>query len=222
MLPFENAFKQYETLVQGVEQSVKQVREGHPECFRCAEKCSDCCFAVFDLSLVEAVYLNVHFFHLLDKEKQDVILERADRADRHYYKLKRRLHKMMVQEGKKEEEALLQTAEERVRCPFLNEADLCDLYEKRPITCRVYGVPSAIHGAGHTCGKSGFKEGVAYPTINLDRINERLFGLSELLLKEIGSKDQQLRMRLLPVSTTLLTDFDEAFFGINPACSVRE
>jgi Fe-S-cluster containining protein len=222
MLPFENAFKQYEALVQGVDQSVRQIREGHPEGIRCAEKCSDCCYAVFDLSLVEAVYLNVHFFHLLDKEKQDAILERADRADRQYYKLKRKLHKMMVQEGKKEEEALLQTAEERIRCPFLNESDLCDLYEKRPITCRVYGVPSAIHGAGHTCGKSGFTEGLQYPTINLDRINQRLFGLSELLLREVGAKDQQLRTRLLPVSTTLLTDFDEAYFGINRACSARE
>jgi Fe-S-cluster containining protein len=220
MLDFTNTFNQYETLVQGVEQSVKQVKETHSDCFRCAEKCSDCCYAVFDLSLIESVYLNIHFFHFLDKEKQEVVLERAEKADRNYYKLKRKLHKMVVQEGKKEEEALIQMAGERVRCPFLNEADLCDLYEKRPITCRVYGVPTAIHGAGHTCGKSGFKEGILYPTINLDRINQRLFDLSEELLKEIGSKDQQLQTRLLPVSTSLLTDFDEEFFGLNPACSV--
>jgi Fe-S-cluster containining protein len=220
MLDFSNTFNKYETLVRSVDQSVNQIKESNPDGVRCAEQCSDCCHAVFDLSLIESVYLNIHFFHSLDNQKQETILERAGKADRIGYKLKRKLHKMVVQEGKKEEEALLHMAKERVRCPFLNEADLCDLYENRPITCRVYGVPTAIHGAGHTCGKSGFKEGTLYPTINLDRINQRLFDLSKELLQEIGSKDQQLQTRLLPVSTTLLTDFDEEFFGLNPACSV--
>jgi Fe-S-cluster containining protein len=220
MLDFSRPFSKYETLVQGVDQSVKQIKESHPEGVRCAEQCSDCCHAVFDLSLIEAVYLNIRFYHSLDNQKQETVLERAEKADRLVYKLKRKLHKMVVQEGKKEEEALIQMAEERVRCPFLNETDLCDLYENRPITCRVYGVPAAIHGAGHTCGRSGFKEGILYPTINLDRINQRLFDLSEELLKEIGSKDLQLQTRLLPLSTALLTDFDEEFFGLTPACSV--
>lgn len=220
MLDFTDTFKKYEALVAGVEKSVKQIQESHPEGWRCSKQCSDCCQAVFDLSLVESVYINYRFYRLLGKDQQDLVLARAEKADRAFYKIKRKLHKMMVQEGKKEEEALLQMAQERVRCPFLNESDLCDLYDYRPITCRVYGVPTAIQGAGHTCGKSGFKEGTAYPTIYLDRINQRLFELSEELLKEIGARDQQLQTRLLPVSTTLLTDYDEEFFGLNPACSL--
>ena len=220
MLDFTSTFNKYETLVQGVEQSIKQIRESHPEGIRCIPQCSDCCYAVFDLSLIESVYINYHFYQSLDKEKQEQVLERAEGADRKFYRIKRQLHKMMVQQNKKEEEALQLMAAERVRCPFLNESDLCDLYESRPVTCRVYGVPTAIQGAGHTCGKSGFKEGVLYPTINLDRINQRLFGLSEEMLREIGSKEQRLQMRLLPLSTSLLTDYDEAFFGLKPACSV--
>lgn len=220
MLDFTNTFNKYETLVQGVEKSIEQIRESHPEEVRCIPQCSDCCYAVFDLSLIESVYINYHFYQSLDKEKQEQVLERAEEADRKFYRIKRQLHKMMVQQNKKEEEALQLMAAERVRCPFLNESDLCDLYESRPVTCRVYGVPTAIQGAGHTCGKSGFKEGVLYPTINLDRINQRLFGLSEEMLREIGSEDQQLKTRLLPLSTSLLTDYDEAFFGLKPACSV--
>ena len=217
MLDFTNTFNKYETLVLGVGKSVKQIQESNPDCIRCTKQCSDCCFAVFDLSLIESAYINIHFFRDLDKEKQEKILERAEKADRAFYKIKRKLHKMIVQQGEKEEEVFNLLAQERVRCPFLNEADLCDLYEYRPITCRVYGVPTAIHGTGHTCGKSGFIEGVLYPTINLDRINERLFGLSEELLKEIGIENKELRMRLLPMSTALLTDYDEEFFGL-PVC----
>ncbi len=220
MLDFRSTFNQYENLVRGVEKSVGQIQEANPDCIRCVQHCSDCCYAVFDLTLIESVYLNYHFYQKLDKEKQEQVLERAERADRKFYKIKRELHKLMVQGTKKEAEALQMMAEERVRCPFLSEADLCDLYEHRPITCRVYGVPTAIQGAGHTCGKSGFKQGILYPTINLDRINRHLFRLSEEMLKEIESKDQELKARLLPLSTSLLTDYDEAFFGLIPSCSV--
>ena len=42
MLDFKNTFIKYETLVQGVEKSVKKAQESSSEWFRCAEKCSDC------------------------------------------------------------------------------------------------------------------------------------------------------------------------------------
>jgi len=214
MLDFVNTFKKYEALVYKVEKSVRQIQESNPDCIRCTKHCSDCCYAVFELSLIESVYINVHFYSFLDKEKQGLVLERAERADRAYYKIKRKFQKMVFQEEKNEEEVFHLLAEERVRCPFLNEAALCDFYEYRPITCRAYGVPTAIQGTGHTCGKSGFKKGTLYPTINLDRINERLLKLSEELLTEIGSEDRQLQMRLLPVSTSLLSLYDEEFFGL--------
>jgi Fe-S-cluster containining protein len=214
MLNIKNTFKKYETLVRGVEKTVGQIKESHSDCLRCLEKCSDCCYAVFDLSLIESVYINIHFFQILDKPKQEEVLERAEGADRAFYKMKRKINKMMIQEGKEEEEILSFLAEERIRCPFLGESNLCDFYAFRPITCRVYGVPTAFRGAGHTCGKSGFKEGILYPTIHLDRINERLFGLSAELLKEIGKEDKILTTRLIPLSTTLLTDYDEEYFGL--------
>ena len=121
----------------------------------------------------------------------------------------------MVTQGKpREDDVLSSLSRERIRCPFLNGEDLCDLYECRPITCRVYGVPTAIRGEGHTCGISGFQEGTAYPTIHLDKINTRLLELSKDLLKEIGIGDSPLQERLVPLSSALLTDYDEEFFGL--------
>jgi Fe-S-cluster containining protein len=214
MLEFSQTFKKYELLVAEIEKGILKVKEGFPEDVRCEKQCSDCCFAVFDLSLIEAVYLNYRFFEDKDRKDQEAILERANIADRRAYRIKRNLNKMLTQGKQTEEEILASLSQERIECPLLNQDSLCDLYEYRPITCRVYGVPTAIHGAGHTCGKSGFKEGIAYPTINLDMINTRLLALSRELLEEIQDKNPPLEQRWVPLSTALLTDYDEAYFGL--------
>lgn len=219
MLDFARTFKKYEILVQGVEKSVQRIQESNPECIRCARQCSDCCQAVFDLSLIESIYINYHFYDSLTKDFQEEVLERADKADRRAYRIRRKIHKLITQGEKSEEEILSLLAEERAPCPFLNRSDLCEFYDFRPITCRVYGLPTIIHGAAHTCGKSGFKEGIVYTSINLDRINQHLMVLSKELSEEIGTQDNALGERLVPVSTALLTDYDEEYFGIKTECS---
>ncbi len=79
-------------------------------------------------------------------------------------------------------DAVLQAASARIRCPLLSDRGACILYEYRPITCRLYGIPTSIRGMGSTCGKSGFEKGRTYPTVNWDAIHERLFRLSVQLL----------------------------------------
>ena len=214
MLEFTQTFKKYESLVAEVERGIEKIKAAFPAEVRCNRQCSDCCFAVFDLSLIEAVYLNYHFFQSVEKKDQDEILERAYTADRQAYRIKRKLHKLVTQGSPKEKEALAFLSEERIMCPLLNENRLCDLYENRPITCRVYGVPTAIRGKGHSCGISGFQEGIAYPTINLDIINARLLELSRDLLREIEIETSPLEQRLVPLSSSLLTDYDEEYFGL--------
>jgi Fe-S-cluster containining protein len=214
MLNFTETFKKYETLVAEVEKGLEQIKTAFPEEVHCNRQCCDCCFAVFDLSLIEAVFINYRFYRQVEQKDQEEILERANTADRQGYRLKRKLHKLMAREGQGEEAVLGLLAQERIQCPLLNESRLCDLYEFRPITCRVYGVPTAFRGKGHTCGLSGFQEGKAYPTINLDSINRRLLDLSNEMLQEIGLNNSPLEQRLVPLSTALLTDYDEEYFGL--------
>ena len=220
MIPIVHTFKKYESLITGVEKAIQQIAETHAKCLRCAPRCSDCCHAVFDLSLIESVYINHRFYELLDKAQQDRILERAGRADRQAYRLKRKIHRLLSQGEKSEAEILALLAEERLRCPFLNDTELCDFYAYRPVTCRAYGLSTIIRGAGYSCGKSGFTAGGSYQSINLDRINQYLGKLSEELLEEIGGREDSLKERLVPLSTALLTDYDEDYFGIKQACAV--
>ena len=97
---------------------------------------------------------------------------------------------------------------------MLNARNLCDLYAYRPLTCRFYGIPTAIGGAGRTCGKSGFQSGETYPTVNLDTIHARLQEISAELVRDLKSRFAGLADILVPLSFALINDFDEVYLGL--------
>jgi Fe-S-cluster containining protein len=212
MPDFSRTFDKYETLVAEVDKIFRAMQEAHTDCIRCEVHCCDCCHAVFDVTLIEAVYINYHFNKSLTRKERRPILRRAEKTDRRYYQIKQKLQKMYIDQGKPPEEVFQHLAHERVPCPLLNDEELCDLYVRRPITCRVYGIPTSIGGTAHICGKSAFKEGTNYPTVNLDKMNDHLFELSKDLLTDMGSMRTRLHMSLVPVSAALLTDYDEKYF----------
>ena len=216
MFDYQTIFEQYESLVRKVDQAVGRVHEAYPAEVRCRRGCSDCCYAVFDLTLAEAFYLNAHFHWELPEALREKIVGRAETADRQAYQLKHKLQRMRQREGKNDRDLLQFLAEQRVRCPLLNEGNDCEGYAFRPITCRIYGIPAAIQGAPRICGQTGFQAGQKYPTVNLDRVNEGLFELSRLMLREAGVEDPdgKLQSLVVPVSEALMTDFNEDFFRL--------
>jgi Fe-S-cluster containining protein len=206
-------FEKYEKLVAAADAAFERVRKTHAACVRCAEGCADCCHALFDLTLIEALYLNHRFSQQFKGTEKADLEEKANRADRVLNKIKRKAYQDLAA-GKPEAEILADLARERVRCPLLNVRDLCDLYEYRPLTCRFYGIPTAIGGRGHTCGLSGFEEGEKYPTVDLDRIHARLQEISAELIKDLQSRYIKLADMLVPLSTALLTEYDDIYLGV--------
>jgi len=213
---FTPFFEKYEELLAKANSAFGQVKTQHPECVTCQIGCSDCCYALFDLTLIEALYINHHFNKKFEGKEKNRLIEKADQADRSVYKIKRKAYKDF-ESGKSEDDILTEMAQERVRCPLLNEEDQCDLYEYRPVTCRLYGIPTAIGGKGHTCGKSGFVEGKPYPTVHLDIIHKRLYEISDDLIKTTGSKYLKMGDMLVPLSMALITVYDEQYLGIGEA-----
>ncbi len=209
----EPYFKKYEALVSQADTAFERVKNAYADCVKCEEKCSDCCYALFDLTLIEALYIHHKFIEKYKGSTKVALLEKANRADRRIYKIKRKAYRDL-QSGKNEGEILAELAFERIRCPLLNEKDLCDLYDYRPLTCRFYGVPTAIGGAGHTCGKSEFKQGEKYPTVNLDSVHSQLQQISAELLRDIKSKNIKLADVLVPLSSAMVMDFDDVYLGI--------
>ncbi len=206
-------FRQYEALSQAADQVFEKVKSDYPECVKCERECADCCHALFDLTLIEAMYLNARFKERMADQTREGVLEKANRADRNTHKLKRKAFKDL-QDGKEEVDILTDLATQKVRCPLLNDQDLCDLYDHRPITCRLYGIPTSIGGLGRTCALSGFEGGNQYPTVDIDKIHGRLQAISAELLRDIRSKHIKLVDLLMPLSMALLTEFDEGFLGV--------
>ncbi len=207
-------FKKYLALVEAADQVFEGMLKKYPERVKCKIGCSDCCHALFDLTLIEAIYVNHQFnkeFEGLDKQK---ILEKANEIDRYIYRIKRKAYQAL-RSGKQEGEILKDLASESVRCPLLNEKDRCDLYEYRPLTCRFYGVPAAIGGEAHTCGKSGFIAGQPYPTVKLDAIHRQLQQITAELVRDINTQYIKMADLLVPLSMALLTVYNEQYFGID-------
>ncbi len=210
----ETVFGKYEQFVAQIDEVFEQVRQKHPDCVKCKLECADCCHALFDLSLIEALYINRHFLENAVEEKKIEILDVANRTDRKIYQLKRKAFKAVESGEKSEEDVLLEMSVERVRCPLLNKDERCELYEYRPVTCRLYGIPTAIAGRGHTCGLSDFKEGASYPTVNLDSVHAKLHELSQEVVAVLRSTHVKMGDMLMPLSMALLTVFDEEYLGI--------
>lgn len=210
---FSPIFNKYEVLVKATEDIFAKMKSDFPECVKCDTGCSDCCHALFDLTLIEALYINHQFNQHIDEAKKAELIEKANRADRKIYKIKRNAYKA-ASAGTQEEEILNAMAKERVRCPLLNGRDKCDLYSHRPLTCRLYGIPTAIHNKSHTCGLSGFDEGKSYPTVNMDALHSKLYELSVELIAAVRSKHIKMADMLVPLSMALLTDFNESYLGV--------
>ena len=210
---FSLFFDKYESLAAEVDTIFDNIQAEHPDCVSCGLGCSDCCYALFDLSLIEALYLNHRFNEAYSGAKRSIIMERADKADRQAYQIKMKMFKA-TQKGTPASEILAEVARMRIRCPLLGEDDKCDLYDARPITCRLYGIPTSITGESHTCGKSGFKEGVSYPTVHMDKIQDRLMLLSLELVRSLQTRHSQMADVLVPVSMALLNKYDEEYLGI--------
>lgn len=210
-------FARYEALVAEADALFARVREAHPDCVICAQGCSDCCHALFDLSLVEAMYLNRAFTERVPygRQRSDMLMRAAD-IDRTVTRLKRDMYKES-KAGKSAEEIMEEAARLRMPCPLLDSGNSCELYTHRPITCRLYGIPLNIGGKGHVCGKTGFAKGGSYPTVHMAAIQGRLEGLSRDIAEAVQSRFTELHQVFVPVSMALMTRYDEQYLGIGPA-----
>ncbi len=210
---FSEFFKEYEKLVNNVDTMFERIQSEYPEEVTCELGCCDCCYAMFDLTLVEAIYLNQVFHQNLSEVQKSNIYEKADRADREAYRIKRNMYKEH-QKGVPDDKILQEVGRKRIRCPLLTEDNKCLLYTYRPITCRIYGVPMSIQGEVHTCTKSNFVPGKQYPAIYMDQIQQKLLQLSHKMVESIPTQHVKLGEVLVPVSMALLNVYNDEYLGI--------
>ena len=213
-MDFSKYFKRYESLVSQVNDVFKKVEAEFPEKVKCGDGCSECCHAIFDLTFIEALYLKTQFNDQFSgKLKHDIITAASD-IDRKIYKLKKKIADE-AKSDKAELEIIAKLSRIKIKCPLLDKENKCIMYDKRPIACRVSGIPSSSNGFSHICGLSGFDKGQKYPTLNMDIVYKQLYKISNDLVRGINSKHKKMGDILAPVSMAILTDYNEDYLGVD-------
>jgi len=208
----EEIFSKYATEARKADYLFHTIQERYPLSVRCRIRCCDCCYAVFGVFPIEAAYINYHFNRLERRVKRDV-LRRAEKAETEVIKAKDKLQAFEDKPDMK----VYGLGKQRVRCPFLTEKKECILYDRRPIICRIYGVPYSLNKGkkeqSYVCCVSGFEQKVTYPTVKLNKIYDRLCQLSKELLKKAGSKHIEKATFMLPLSRVLRMPFETIIKG---------
>lgn len=170
-------FNKLNKVYEEADNAFRAIFNRHRSEVKCKKGCYDCCYAVFDVSLIEGLFIR-HLFELSHKKIKKQIRKNAQRTIKEY----EGAYISLQNEGT--DPSML-----RIKCPLLSADYECLLYKARPINCRTYGVPTMFKGSSHVCFKSGFKMGQSYTTLNLEAIHNRLMQLSlELKGTPLGLK----------------------------------
>lgn len=120
MLDFEG-LKLYKQYLNTIQSYLDECFEDQKEYICCHKGCAHCCEkGAYPYSQIEFDYLMIGFFKMDLKEQQNVI-RRIQNLKAEYSEIKDKEHFMY-------------------RCPFLNEQNLCTVYEYRGLICRIFGL----------------------------------------------------------------------------------
>lgn len=107
----------------------------------CRRGCSACCRGLFDITLLDARLLKQGFDKLEPFQKQQ-ILEKAGRSLEWIRGIWPDFaHPYLLNSYPEEQWDLVMPDEDETPCPLLGEGGQCLVYECRPMTCRLNGIP---------------------------------------------------------------------------------
>ena len=203
-MDFTELLGRYALMLAEADRTFQRMRQAYGGNIRCRPGCSDCCHAVFGLFLVEGLYLQTHFRNLARKERRAALL-RGQKSEKALLSLENEVKRFCHDPGS----ASLVLARGRVPCPLLDTSRQCVLYPHRPLTCRIYGIPTRVRGEMRVCGRAAFGKGESYPVFDLDGAFKALHLLSRDLLEKTGRRDLEKAALLISVPKVIRTPFEE-------------
>jgi Fe-S-cluster containining protein len=117
------------------------VQNQYPDDVVCRKGCYDCCLGLFDISLLDVYYLR-QGFNQLPKSVQQKVVHRAKKILNDIQKIQQNLNPpYFLNEFSDEDIDSLCDKFAEIRCPMLSEQNQCLVYNERPMTCRLHGLP---------------------------------------------------------------------------------
>lgn len=131
----------YGELLNEVDAWFQSCLERHPELIACRNGCSECCRGLFDITLLDALYLRRGFDRLPGVMKSE-IARSATRRMEQLSQVNADFAEPWLLNGIPEDHwDVLMPEEDDTPCLLLSQSGGCLVYENRPMTCRLNGIP---------------------------------------------------------------------------------
>jgi Fe-S-cluster containining protein len=107
----------------------------------CRSGCSACCRGLFDITLLDAAYLKSGFDKLSQGVREEVLAIAKGRAGGLQKFWPEFAEPYLLNYRPEEEWEELMPDDDETPCPLLGSDGRCLVYEHRPMTCRLHGLP---------------------------------------------------------------------------------
>jgi Fe-S-cluster containining protein len=123
-----------------IDEWFKHIREKYADQMQCGKGCTACCYGLFDISLKDAAGV-ARGFRELPPDVQERVLSKATDIHREVVApMADAAVPTLFGENDPRIDQIVEAANSPA-CPFLGDAGECLVYEHRPLSCRLEGVP---------------------------------------------------------------------------------
>lgn len=139
--PLDKILQDYAALLSSVDRWFARSMAAAGDAVVCSKGCSDCCRGLFDITLLDACLLK-RGFELLPAPDRDRSAAKARARIGALQAVRPDLvHPYLLNIWPEDEWEELMPDEDETPCPLLGEDGTCLVYDYRPMTCRLHGLP---------------------------------------------------------------------------------
>lgn len=131
----------YRILLGEVDEWFRTCLELHPDMIACRNGCSECCRGLFDITLLDGYYLKQGFDRLPETLKTELELAATRRLESLSHINPAFAEPWLLNAISEDNWDELMPEEDETPCLLLSESGGCLVYENRPMTCRLNGIP---------------------------------------------------------------------------------
>lgn len=131
----------YGSLLREVDEWFRACSSSYPEQIACHSGCSSCCRGLFDITLLDAFYLKLGVEQLDESVRSKVIHAAHVRLNSLSDEFPAFVEPWLLNTIPEDEWDALMPEEDEAPCVLLSDSGQCLVYEYRPMTCRLNGIP---------------------------------------------------------------------------------
>ncbi len=131
----------YSALLREVDDWFQHCLDRYPDLIVCRNGCSECCRGLFDITLLDALYLKRGFDTLPEVQKTGLVREAFRRLEQLTRENPAFIQPWLLNGIPEEDWDALMPEEDETPCLLLSETGGCLVYDYRPMTCRLNGIP---------------------------------------------------------------------------------